>query len=201
MKKTVSAAIGGRNFIIDEDAYNALGNYLDSFQSGLENTNSRQEVMDELEMRIADLFQEKMAGKEVVGISMVNDIVKQLGMPDWKAVNVNGGTGNRGNDGRSYSAEEDMGGYGTRKKFYRDPDDKMIGGVCSGLAIHLNIDVALVRVLFVLALICGTAGFWIYIIICIIAPCARTAAEKCAMRGIPATAENIRYFSGNNYSR
>ncbi len=198
MKKTVSAAIGGRNFILDEDAYNALGNYLDSFQSGLENTHSRQEVMDELEMRIADLFQEKMAGKEVVGINMVNDIVKQLGMPDWKAENVNG---NYTQGQQGYDTGTNMGSCSARKKFYRDPDDKMIGGVCSGLAIHLNIDVALVRVLFVLALICGTAGFWIYIIICIIAPCARTAAEKCAMRGIPATAENIRYFSGNNYSR
>jgi len=191
MKRTISAAIGGRNFILDEDAYNAISNYLNCFQAGLDNTNSRQEVMDELEMRIADLFSEKLAGKEVVDINMVNGIIAQLGMPDWKADNLNGARDTQTNydNPRNDTAP---------KRFYRDPDEKMLGGVCSGLALYLNIDVVLIRILFVVALIMGTAGFWIYIIICIIAPSARTAAEKCAMRGIPATAENIRRFSGNN---
>ena len=70
----------------------------------------------------------------------------------------------------------------------------MLGGVCSGLALYLDIDVVVVRVLFLIALICGTAGFWIYVIIWIVAPEARTAAEKCEMRGLPVTAENMRRF-------
>ena len=81
------------------------------------------------------------------------------------------------------------------RKLFRDPDGKKIGGVCSGIALFLNVDVVLIRVIFLIALICGSAGFWIYLIILIAAPEARTAAEKCELRGIPATAENIKRFT------
>jgi phage shock protein PspC (stress-responsive transcriptional regulator) len=83
----------------------------------------------------------------------------------------------------------------TARKLFRDPDGKKIGGVCSGIALFLNVDVVLIRVIFLIALICGSAGFWIYLIILIAAPEARTAAEKCELRGIPATAENIKRFT------
>lgn len=186
MKKTVNVAIGGRSFILDEDAYNSLASYLDSFKAGV-GQNSRSEVMDELEMRIADLFREKLMGREVVDINMVQSVIDQLGMPDWQS----------GADSASdsYSGAETE----TRRprRLYRDLDNNMLGGVCSGMALYFNIDVVLVRVIFIIALLCGTAGFWIYIVLWIIAPAARTAAEKCEMRGIPATAENIRRFSEN----
>ena len=183
MKKTVNVAIGGRSFILDEDAYNALVSYLDSFKAGV-GVSGRSEVMDELEMRIADLFREKLRGREVVDIEIVRSVISQLGMPDWQADNVSG----------NYSEPEPQSEVRSPRRLYRDPDNNMLGGVCSGLSLYFNIDVVLVRILFVVALICGTAGFWIYIVLWIIAPAARTAAEKCEMRGIPATAENIRRF-------
>ncbi len=74
----------------------------------------------------------------------------------------------------------------------------MIGGVCSGLSVYLNVDVILMRIIFVVAFILGLSGFWIYVIFCIVVPSAGTAAEKCELRGIPTTAENIRRFSGTN---
>ena len=83
------------------------------------------------------------------------------------------------------------------KKLYRSKTDKKVAGVCGGLAKYLNIDVTLVRIIFLIALICGSAGFWIYLVLWIVAPEARTAAEKCELRGIPATAENIRRFTEN----
>ncbi len=187
MKKTISAAIGGRNFILDEDAYNSLSNYLESFKAGL-GGNDKTEVMDELEMRIADLFTEKLKGREVVDITMANEVISQLGMPNWSAANLNG------NSSESYSEAE---ATTATKRFYRDGENQMIGGVCSGLAIYFNIDVVLVRVIFAVALLMGTAGFWVYIVFWLIAPVARTAAQKCELRGIPATAENIRRFSSN----
>ena len=186
MKKTVNVAIGGRSFILDEDAYNALSSYLDSFKSGIGQAN-RSEVMDELEMRIADLFKEKLMGREVVDIDIVRSVIAQLGMPDWQAENVSGSYTEPVNDSEPKAV----------RRLYRDMDHKMIGGVCSGLSLYLNIDVVIIRILFVIALIFGTAGFWIYIVLCIIAPAAKTATEKCEMRGIPATAENIRRFSEN----
>ncbi|MGN1211860.1 MAG: PspC domain-containing protein [Candidatus Cryptobacteroides sp.] len=189
MKKTVSAAIGGRNFIIDEDAYNSLSNYLDSFKEGL-GSSDKTEVMDELEMRIADLFTEKLKGREVVSIALAEEVIAQLGMPNWNSENMNGNYNNR-------DMNRDFDNTNAPKRFYRDEEHRMIGGVCSGLAIYFNIDVVLVRVLFAVALLMGTAGFWVYIVFWIIAPEARTASEKCELRGIPATAENIRRFSSN----
>lgn len=187
MKKTVSVAIGGRNFILDESAYNALGTYLDTFRTGIRNSgdsSSCPEVMEELEMRIADLFWEKLKGREVVDLTIVESVTAQLGMPDWTA------------------AREDNGGRRTRedrknhvRRYFRDTDSRLIGGVCSGLSIYLNVDVVLIRIIFVVALLLGSAGFWIYVIIWLIAPAARTAVQKCELRGIPATAENIRNFS------
>lgn len=184
MKKTVNVAIGGRSFILDEDAYNALSTYLDSFKAGIGQP-GKFEVMDELEMRIADLFKERLKGKEVVDIEIVRGVIAQLGMPDWQSDNMSG------NYSDSTVKEEPP----APRRLYRDSDHNMLGGVCSGLSLYFNVDVVVVRILFVIALIFGTAGFWIYIVLWIIAPPARTAAQKCEMRGIPPTAENIRRFS------
>lgn len=186
MKRTVNVAIGGRSFILDEDAYNAIGAYLDDFRKGIKNSKDgamASEVMEELEMRIADLFKERLKGREVVDIEIVNGVVFQLGMPDWK------NEAEDNNEGDSYCKGTPV------RKFYRDLDGKSIGGVCSGLSLYLNVDVIIIRLAFIIAIPLGTAGFWVYIILCIIAPAAKTATEKCELRGIPATAENIRRFS------
>lgn len=190
MKKTVNVAIGGRSFTIDEDAYNALGTYLDNFRKGLDSSKDGSasmtpEVMEELEMRIAELFRERLNGREVVDIGMVNGVVSQLGMPDWSAEDKG-------------ARDNGPGSPLTIRKFYRDMDDKAIGGVCSGLALYLDVDVVIIRILFAVTTLFGLAGFWVYLIFCIIAPAARTAVEKCEQRGIPATAENIRRFSNGN---
>ena len=77
------------------------------------------------------------------------------------------------------------------KKFYRDSDNKFIGGVCSGLAIYFNIDTMLIRIIFLVFLLAGTAGFWAYLILWFVAPLAKTSAQKCELRGLPVTAENM----------
>ena len=74
-------------------------------------------------------------------------------------------------------------------------DTNMIGGVCSGLSIYLNVDIILIRVIFIVALFCGSVGFWIYVALWLLAPVARTAVQKCEQRGVPPTVENIRYFA------
>lgn len=186
MKKTVNAAIGGCSFIIDEDAYAALEAYLGKFRGALDNTTASSEVMEELEMRIADLLKEKLRSREVVDISMTEQIIDQLGFPE--------GCEQEGYRQKEESRESTNSDSSSRKLF-RDPDDRKIAGVCSGLALFLNIDVVLVRVVFLLLLICGGTGFWAYIVIWLIAPEARTAAEKCEMRGLPVTVGNIRRFT------
>ena len=188
MKKTLNVAIGGCSFTIDEDAYKALENYLDSFKAGLDKSSSSNEVMDELEMRIADLLKEKIGKREVIDLGMVNAVLNQIGPVSTKVQNPEEETQNQ---------QQRQNDRDTVRKFYRDAEGTRIAGVCSGLALYLNIDVSLVRIIFLVALICGTAGFWIYVVLWIVAPEARTAAEKCELRGIPATAENIRRFTEN----
>lgn len=191
MKKTLNVAIGGCSFTIDDDAYKALEEYLDSFKAGLDNSSSSNEVMDELEMRIADLLKEKIGRREVIDLSMVNAVLNQIGPISTRTVRSEESTSQQNEQQYRPGNQENV------RKFYRDAEGKKIAGVCSGLALYLNIDVTLVRIIFLVAFLCGSAGFWIYIVLWIVAPEARTAAEKCELRGIPATAENIRRFTEN----
>ena len=183
MKKTINVAIGGCSFTIDEYAYIRLEEYLDSFSAGLENTSGNKTAADELEMRIADLLKEKLGNREVVDLGIVNAVLNQTGPV---------GTENRQTEDRHYYRPGDKERI---RKFFRDADGKKLAGVCSGLALYLNIDVSLIRILFLVVFFFGSAGGWVYLVLWIIAPEARTAAEKCEMRGIPPTAENIRRFS------
>lgn len=184
MKKTVTMGLGGRNFTIDEDAYNRLDAYLEAYGATLRT--DKEEVLEEVEMRIADLFREKLGGREVVNIAMVDEVAKQLGLPDT------------GNAEKGQSASENAcndGNCHTVHKFYRDTDDRKIGGVCSGIAAYFDVDVVLIRIIFLVLLFCGTMGLWFYLIFCIVAPSAYTAGEKCQLRGIPCTAENLKKFT------
>lgn len=182
MKKTVNVAIGGCSFIIDEDAYIALDNYLDRFRTAMNDSAGGDDVMEELEGRIADLIKQKLASREVVNLKIVEEIIAQIGYPEGY------------NEGSETNNDENM---NAPRKFFRDSEDKKIAGVCSGLALYLGIDVVFVRIIFLVALICGTAGFWAYIIFWVVAPETRTAVEKCELRGLPPTAENIRRFTTN----
>ena len=188
MQKTINVAIGGCSFTIDEDAYKALDEYLERFKGALDSSSSNKDVMDELEVRIADLLKGKLGGREVVDFRMAQEVIGQLGYPHGYRPNGQ----NSGQDQYHYSGTD---GEKPARKLFRDPDGKKIAGVCSGLALFLGIDVTLIRVIFLVAFICGSAGLWIYIVIWVAAPEARTAAEKCELRGIPANAENIRRFT------
>lgn len=190
MKKTINVAIGGCSFTIDEDAYNTLNDYLERFKKALDNTSTSADVMDELEGRIADLLKGKLGGREVVDNRMTQEVIAGLGFPQGYNPQAD-----EQEDGQASQTEEQTSYERPVRKLFRDTDDRKIAGVCSGLALFLGVDVTLMRVLFLVALICGSAGFWIYLVIWIAAPEARTAAEKCELRGIPATAENIRRFT------
>ena len=193
MKKTINVAIGGCSFTIDEDAYNTLNEYLERFKSALDYSSSRTEVMDELEVRIADMLKGKLGGRQVVDLAMTQEVIGRLGYPEgYRQTDEQTGTYEDSKNEYHYSGYD---GEKPVRKLFRDPDGKRIAGVCSGLALFLGVDVVLIRVIFLVAFICGSAGFWIYLVIWIAAPEARTAAEKCELRGIPATAENIRRFT------
>lgn len=179
MKTVVNAGIGGRSFTINEDAYKRLDSYLTLFRMHLKDTPST-EVMDDLESRIADLFYESVGNDgRVVDIDLVERVIAQLGMPDGSSTTIP-------------PVEDDV---PPRRKLYRDTEDVKIAGVCSGLALYFNVDTALIRILMLVALIAASAGFWAYIILWIAVPKAITPAQKCELRGIAPSAENMSKFS------
>jgi len=187
MKKTVSAGIGGRNFTLDEDAYKRLDAYLEVFKAHLKDVPVT-EVMDDLESRIAELFLQKVGdGARVVDIALVEDVIGQLGMPDGSAVPGAGST----------SSAKSTAGTGSTlpHKLYRDPDNSRVAGVCSGLSWYFNIDVTLIRIIMLVAILAGTAGFWAYVILWIVVPKALTPVQQCEMHGLPPTAENMAKYA------
>jgi phage shock protein PspC (stress-responsive transcriptional regulator) len=183
MKKVIETCVGNRNFSLDEDAYARLDEYLTHFRDRLTGTTAAQnnEIMSDLEDRIAELFTAETTGNRVVSLAIVEKIIARLGMPDGSAEP----------SGTSQSQEQTV-----KKKIYRDTDNQTIAGVCSGLAEYFDIDVVIVRVAMLVALIAGvSAGFWIYIILWIAVPKAVTPAQKCEMHGEPVTAENMAKYT------
>ena len=193
MKKVLNISLGNRSFTIEDDAYKRLSDYLQHFRTRLAASagvpyTQNAEVMEDLESRISELFlQEVGTDGRVVDIHLVDRVTSQLGMPD--------GTPENPQSTSTSSADPDQ---PVRKKVYRDYDNKRIAGVCAGLATYLDIDVVLARVLMLVALVAGTAGFWIYVICWIAIPKAVTATQKCEMYGLPVTAENLAKFSNNS---
>ena len=188
MKKTVNAGIGGKSFTIDEDAYIRLDTYLNAFKARLKDVPVN-EVMDDLEARIAELFTERVgSGSRVVDIALVEEVVTQLGMPDGSL--VPGGAGAAGASGA----------YGVKSttvphKLFRDPQNARIGGVCAGLAQYFDVDVTVIRVIMLVAIFAASAGFWAYIVLWIVVPKAITPAQQCEMRGLVPSAENMAKFA------
>lgn len=190
MKKVLNISLANRSFTLEEDAYKRLNEYLEHFRARLVASSGvpisqNAEVMEDLESRIAELFtQEVGTDGRVVGLDLVERVTRQLGMPDGKPEVP------PADDASGKNPEEPV-----RKKIYRDDDNRRIAGVCAGLATYLDIDVVLARVLMLVALVAGTAGFWIYIICWIAIPKAVTATQKCEMYGLPVTAENLAKFA------
>lgn len=213
MKEVMNIGIGGKSFVVETSAYEILRDYLELFSSKIKPGESS-EVMEDIESRIAELCSENISAyKNVVTESIVVKIVTQLGLPNGEsyipfqgaaAGAAKGATGTSAGTSGAYSGAAGA-AYGAGaeeqrvpKKLFRDSDDKMIGGVCSGLGFYLGADPVLVRVLFLIALLFGTLGFWVYLIIWIVAPLAVNPVQKCEMRGLAPTAENLGKFSNKS---
>jgi phage shock protein PspC (stress-responsive transcriptional regulator) len=167
MKKTVNINVGGFAFLIDEDAYEILKNYLEKLNIKYKNSDSGKEIINDIEARIAELLRQKITSKEVISIEDVEEIVKQLGTPDEFEDEEN-------NENNETKAD---------KRVYRNPDDRILGGVCGGLGNYLGINPNIIRVIFVFAFAAYSAGLLVYILFWIILPEAKTTSQKLEMRG------------------
>ncbi len=181
MKKTFSVNLGKRVYNIDEDAYLRLKEYLDRIEGYFSDQKEREDILNDIEMRISELFSEKLNPTgQVITLRDVEEVIKVMGDPREIS----------GSDEHAGASQERSSGP---RRMYRDPDDRVIGGVCSGLGAYLGLDPVIVRILFILFLIFGI-GFLVYLILWIAVPEARTTAQKLEMRGDTVNASNIGRF-------
>lgn len=193
MKKTLTVNLGGTVFHIDEDAYHLLDKYLANLKMHFRKEVGADEIVKDMELRISELLTEKVnAGFQVISIDYVEEVIKRMGKPEELSGEEIKDEEKTSNETRqepyTSSKESDQ----AHRRFYRNPDDKILGGVASGLAAYMGWDPTLVRLLiFVLAFF--GVGFIIpvYIVCWIVVPEAYTATEKLSMRGEKVTVENI----------
>ncbi len=183
MNKTVNVNLGGVFFYIDEDAYLKLSHYFDAIKKSLSNSFGQEEIIKDIEMRVAELLSEKQnSDKHVVSIKEVEEVIVIMGQPeDYKI-----------DDEKNDNSSTNYSNSGAKlKKIYRDKDHETIAGVCSGLGHYFGIDVTWIRIAFLIMAFAWGFGFTIYFILWIATPQAKTTSEKLEMTGEPVTISNI----------
>ncbi|WP_297515542.1 PspC domain-containing protein [Flavobacterium sp.] len=184
MNKTVNINIGGLFFHIDEDAYQKLSRYFDAIKNSLTDATGKDEIMKDIEMRVAELFAERqLSDKHVINSHDVDEVVSVMGQPEDYRLD---------NEGES---KKDMDfKYALpprRRKLYRDEERGVIGGVCTGLGHYFGIDSFWFKLAFLILGFGTGTGFLAYLILWIAMPKAITTAEKLEMTGEPVTISNI----------
>lgn len=285
MKKTIQISIAGMVFNIEDDAYEKLNAYLASIKQYFASYEGSQEIVSDIEARIAEKFwtNQKSDNQPIITKEGVNDLIKSMGsVSDFEAIEEEedlrntaqstvGNTQSTINNQQSTAGRQESDSFKTAqpkrlyrdvkrkalggvlaglahyfnidvvwariiflllflglppinddlgpisgfvflgyfvcwiifppnfnldedkkiKKFYRDNDNKVLCGVCSGLAAYFGVDITVIRLLFVLGVFLFGTGFLAYIILWIVAPKAQTLTQKMEMKGEPVTLTNI----------
>ncbi|MBP6313209.1 MAG: PspC domain-containing protein [Flavobacteriales bacterium] len=191
MKKTLTANISGTVFHIEEDAYEKLQRYLASIRGQFTGTEGRDEIMADIEARIAELFQERLDGKrQVVNVDDVAHVIGIMGQPE----DYMDSTSDDENTTRTAPNSDPNWTYGGGRKhrrLMRDTEDKWVGGVLSGVGAYFGFDPLILRLIYIALLFMGV-GVLIYIILWIVVPPADSAADRLEMRGEPVTVDNLK---------
>lgn len=185
--------VAGISFAMETDAHEALNQYLESLRKAYEGNAGRDEIIADIEGRIAELILSAQSSQDqVIARPLVENIIRQMGSAD----DISGGK------------PEHKPGASIPRRLYRDGDNVKIGGVCSGVAKYFNIDAAIVRICFFIPLLlaiflpkwygidnfCGNifiAEIILYLLMWFAVPKAITARQKLEMNGEPITSASI----------
>jgi phage shock protein PspC (stress-responsive transcriptional regulator) len=180
MKITVSVNLGGYSFNIDEDAYSELKRYLKNLEMHFAGEESSSEILSDIEARMAELLRTKLTGyKKVINITDVKEVISVMGNPEDIS------------DNEGPSPKEKFSTPGAHR-MYRDPDKRIIGGVCSGMGVYWRLDPWIIRIIFIAVTMAGGLGVLVYLILYIVLPEAKTTAQKIEMKGDPVNIHNIK---------
>lgn len=191
MNKTININLANVFFHIDEDAFIKLDKYLKTIESYLAKEESKDEILQDIEARIAELFTESMAhDKQVINLSQVNKMIAIMGEPEAYKID----------DEEDYSSTSSK--SRPSKKLYRDIERNYIGGVSAGLNHYLGLNLLVIRLIWVIsAFFSFGATVAIYVILWAVTPAARTTAQKLDMQGEPVNLTNIERKVKESYSK
>jgi phage shock protein PspC (stress-responsive transcriptional regulator) len=189
MNKILNVNLGGYALTIDDDAYEYLHRYLEAIRSRFSASDGRDEIIGDIESRMGELLHQKLNNRTICTRQDVENVVKVMGKPEDFGDATSTASGSTAGSGRTSANTT----FRSGRRFFRDEDDKVIGGVCSGLAAYLGVqDPVWIRLAFVV-LGFFSAGFWFiaYIVLMVVVPAAVTSADRLAMRGEPINVDNI----------
>ncbi|MDR0747995.1 MAG: PspC domain-containing protein [Tannerellaceae bacterium] len=189
MKKTLTVNLGGTVFHIDEDAYQLLDKYLSNLRIHFNKEEGADEIMSDFELRISEILNERVRlGNEVITLGHVEGVIKRMGkVEELFGEEPFSSAGNR----QTHHTADEAGKERVNRRLFRNPDDRILGGICGGLAAYLGWDPTPVRLLIFLLMFFFGIIIPIYFILWLIIPMAHTATEKLQMRGESITVENI----------
>lgn len=182
MNKVININLGGYALTIDDNAFDALDRYLKRLEKHFKGSIGFENIMQDIESRMAELVTEHMGGRKIATIDDVNHAISTMGQPEQLA----------GEDDVSEEYHGEHQHSEATRKLYRDPDNKVIAGVCSGLAAYTGVEDPLwIRLGFVATVLFAGFGVLPYIILWIVMPMAKTSAEKLKMHGEPVNINSI----------
>ncbi|WP_424655102.1 PspC domain-containing protein [Capnocytophaga leadbetteri] len=207
MDKTKNISLGGFSFLIEENAYTALSQYLAEVRQHLQHNSDRDEIIFDVEQRMAELLKDRTANREVIMHQDVLYLIEVLGKPEQYVEDEE--TDKATNAAPEASAKA----FSANKPLYRDIDDRKIGGVLSGLAHYFNISPTMLRIAFAVCLILSfvVSYRWIflfngvswaiiilYILLWMIVPAAVTTAQKLEMQGAAVTLDSLASYKSSS---
>ncbi|RZS93315.1 PspC domain-containing protein [Aquimarina brevivitae] len=183
MNKTVNINLAGIFFHVDENAYLKLQRYLDAIKRSFTDSQGRDEIISDIEARIAELFSEKIKDeRQVIGMKEVDEVIEVMGQPEDYRID------------EEIFEDEPKASSQTKntKQLFRDTTNSYVGGVSSGLGHYLGIDPIWIRLAWILFTVFSSGAFiLIYIAFWLFVPEAKTTADFLAMKGEAVNISNI----------
>jgi len=171
--------------MIEEDAYELLQDYLKRLEITLKHEDGSQEIIEDVELRIAEICSAKLVdSKTVIDYSDIQEIIATLGNPEDYIEQEEKEHDSNGSKSEDYTKSE--------RRLFRDVENSTIAGVCSGIANFFNIDVVIIRAIFVVFFLFAGFGFPLYIILWVIVPQTKSSIDRLRMKGKPITVETVR---------
>ena len=208
MDKTKNISLGGFSFLIEENAYTALSQYLAEVRQHLQHNSDHDEIIFDVEQRMAELLKDRTANREVIMHQDVLYLIEVLGKPEQYVEDE------EADKATNAAPEASAKAFSANKPLYRDIDDRKIGGVLSGLAHYFNISPTMLRIAFTVIFtlffmivdwrwlfpfnFISWAMLALYILFWIIVPAALTTAQKLEMQGAAVTLDSLASYKSSS---